>query len=155
MWVQALVTHSRMTHSKKAKNRVNHSRVKETRVEMTEMETKKKIWSKPSQTPISQISPSHTQQNDPLEESKEHSEGDQGGDDGDEDEEEYSLKTVSDPNRLDKHKSPEAEEVTKPRSIKKAKASKGTNIVEESVVTIEELDQALTKSTEALTNKWS
>ena len=50
---------------------------------------------------------------------------------------------------------PEAEEVTKPQPRKKAKASKGKNIVKELAVTIEDLDQALTKSTEVLTNKWS
>ena len=91
--------------------------------------------------------PSHTQQNDPLEESEEQSEsqqseGDQGGDDGDEDKQEDLVKIVSDPNRPDKRKSPEAEEVTKPQSRKKAKASKGTNIIEELAVTIEELDQS-------------
>ena len=83
------------------------------------------------------------------------SEGDRGGDDEDEDEEEDSVKTVSDPDRLDKRQSPEAEEVTKPQSRKKAKASKGTNVVEEPAMTMEELDQDLTKSTEELTSKWS
>ena len=63
--------------------------------------------------------PSQTQQNDPLEESEEQSdsqqsEGDQGGDDEDEEAEEDLVKTVSDPNRPDKRKSPKAEEVTKP-----------------------------------------
>ena len=62
MWAQALVTCSRMTHSKKAKNIVNHSRVKATRVEMMEMKTKNKIRSKPSQTPIGQISASRQRQ---------------------------------------------------------------------------------------------
>ena len=45
--------------------------------------------------------------------------------------------------------------MTKPQNRKKTKASKGTNIVEEPVVTMEELDQALTKSIEVLTSKWS
>ena len=45
--------------------------------------------------------------------------------------------------------------MTKPQSINKTKASKGKNIVEESAVTMEELDQALIKSIEELTNKWS
>ena len=63
MWVQALVRRIRMTHQKTAKNRVSHSRVKATRVEMEEMKKKKKkIWSKPSQTPIGQISASHQRQ---------------------------------------------------------------------------------------------
>ena len=62
MWAQALVTRNRMTHSKKAKNRVNCSRLKATRVEMMEMKTKKKIRSKLSQTPISQISASRQRQ---------------------------------------------------------------------------------------------
>ena len=35
------------------------------------------------------------------------------------------------------------------------KASKEKNIVEEPAVMMEELDQALTKSTEVLTSKWS
>ena len=68
---------------------------------------------------------------------------------------EESVKTISDPNRPDKCKSPEAEEVTNPQSRKKTKASKGKNIVEEPTLTSEELDQALTKSTEVLTKKWS
>ena len=45
--------------------------------------------------------------------------------------------------------------MTKPSLRKKAKASKGKNIVEDPTVTIEELDQALKKSTELLTSKWS
>ena len=45
--------------------------------------------------------------------------------------------------------------MTQPQPRKKAKASKGKNIVEEPALTIEELDQDLTKSTEVLTNKWS
>ena len=78
--------------------------------------------------------PSQTQQNDPLEESDEQDESeqsrdDQGGDDGGDEEEEESVKTISDPNRLDKRKSPEAEEVTKPQPRKKSKESKGNNIV--------------------------
>ena len=64
------------------------------------------------------------------------------------------VKTISDPNCPDKHKLPEAEEVTKPHSRKKTKASKGKNIEEEPTVMMEELDQALTKSTEVLTSKW-
>ena len=44
--------------------------------------------------------------------------------------------------------------MTKPQPRKKMKASKGKNIVKEPALTIEELDQALTKSTEALTKKW-
>ena len=107
-----------------------------------------------------QCGPSHTQQNDPLEESEEQSEsqeneGDQGGEDGTDKEGEESIKTISDPNLPDKRKSPEAEEVTKPQPRKKMKVSKGKNIVKEPVLTMEELDQALTKSTEALRNKWS
>ena len=98
------------------------------------------------------VGPSQTQQQDPLEESEEQSEsqqtGDyQGGDDGDEEEEEESVKTISDPNFLDKQKSPEAEEVTKPQYRKKTKASKGKNIDEEPALMAEELDQALMKST--------
>ena len=46
------------------------------------------------------------------------------------------------------------EEVTKPRPRKKTKASKGKNIVEEPALTIDELDQALTKSIEVLSRKW-
>ena len=45
--------------------------------------------------------------------------------------------------------------MTKPQPRKKAKASKGKNIVEEPALTIEELDQALTKSIELITSKWS
>ena len=45
--------------------------------------------------------------------------------------------------------------MTKPQSRKKMKASKGTNIVEDPAVTMEELDQALTNSIEVLTSKWS
>ena len=55
------------------------------------------------------VGPSHTQQNDPLEESEEQdesqqSEGDQGGDDGADEEEEESVKTISYPNHPDKCK---------------------------------------------------
>ena len=105
--------------------------------------------------------PSQPQQNDPLEESEEQdesqqSEGDHGGDDGaDGEEEEESVKTISDPNRPDKRKSPEVEEVTKPQPRKKTKVSKRKNIVEEPALTIEELDQALTKSTKVLSSKWA
>ena len=66
-----------------------------------------------------------------------------------------SIKTISDPNQLDKRKSPEAEEVTKIQSRKKTKASKDKNIDEEPTLTSEELNQALSKSTEVLTKKWS
>ena len=106
------------------------------------------------------VGPRQTQQNEPLKESDEQDESeqsgsDQGGDDGGDEEEEESVKTISDPNCPDKRKSPEAEEVTKPQLRKKTKASKGKNIVEDPAVMMEELDQALMKSTEALTGKWS
>ena len=63
--------------------------------------------------------PSQTQQIDPLKQSEEQNEsqeneGDQGGEDGMDEEGEESVKTISDPKCLDKRKSPEAEEVTKP-----------------------------------------
>ena len=63
--------------------------------------------------------PSQAPQTDPPAESEEPNESeqsgdDQGGDDGGEEEEEESVKVILDPNRPDKHKSPEAEEVTKP-----------------------------------------
>ena len=45
--------------------------------------------------------------------------------------------------------------MTKPSPRKKAKASKDKGIDEEPAVTLEELDQALTKSTKELTSKWS
>ena len=45
--------------------------------------------------------------------------------------------------------------MTKPQSRKKMKASKDKNIDEEHSLTSEELDQALSKSTEALTKKCS
>ena len=45
--------------------------------------------------------------------------------------------------------------MTKPQSRKKVKASKGKNIVEEPAMTMEELDRALKKCTEVVTNKWS
>ena len=112
-------------------------------------------------SPITDVGtgPSHPQQNNPLEESEEQdesqqSEGDHGGDDGADEEEEESVNTISDPNRPDKRKSPKVEEVTKPQPKKKTKASKGKNIIEEPALTIDELDQALTKSTEVLSNKW-
>ena len=65
--------------------------------------------------------PSQMQQQDPPEDSEEQSESqqsesDQGGDGEDEGQEEDSVKTISDANQPDKHKSPEAEEVTKPQS---------------------------------------
>ena len=44
--------------------------------------------------------------------------------------------------------------MTKPQSRKKAKVSKDKNIIEEPTLTMEELDQALTKSTKVLTSKW-
>ena len=79
---------------------------------------------------------SQAPQSDPPEESKEQDESqqsgdDHGGDDGANEEEEESVKTISDPNRLDKCKSPEVEEVTKPSPRKKAKASKGKNIIKD------------------------
>ena len=64
------------------------------------------------------------------------------------------VKTISDPNCPDKRKSLEVEEVTKSSPRKKAKASKGKNIVEEPTLMIEELNQALKKSIELLTSKW-
>ena len=97
----------------------------------------------------------HLKESDEQDESQQ-SESDQGGDDGaDEEEEEESVKTISDPNCPDKQKSPEVEEVTKPQPRKKAKASKGKNIVEEPAMTMEELDRALTKSTDVLSSKWA
>ena len=45
--------------------------------------------------------------------------------------------------------------MTKPQSQKKTKASKDKNIDEEIDLKSEELDQALLKSTEVLTKKWS
>ena len=45
--------------------------------------------------------------------------------------------------------------MTKPQSRKKTKASKDKNIDEEPTLTTEELDKALTKSTEVLAKKWS
>ena len=89
--------------------------------------------------------PSQTQKQYPPKDSTEQSEsqqseGDQGGDSGAGEEEEESVKTISDPNRPDKRKSPEAEEVTMPQFKKKAKVSKGKNIVQEPTVMMEELD---------------
>ena len=103
--------------------------------------------------------PSQTEQQDLPEDSKEKSESqqsdsDQGGDREDDEEGEESVKTISDPNRPDKRKSPEVEEFAKPQPRKKTKALKGKNIIEEPTLTIEELDQALTKSTEVLSSKW-
>ena len=102
--------------------------------------------------------PSQSPQSDPQKESEEQDESqqsgdDQGGDDGADEEEEESVKTISYPNHPDKRKSPEAEEVTKPQPRKKAKELKGKNIVEEPTLTVEELDQALMKSTEVLSIK--
>ena len=82
-------------------------------------------------------------------------ESDQGGDGGDEAEEEDSVKTISDPNRPEKRKSREVQEMNKPQSRKKAKSSKYKGINEEPAVTLDEIDQALTKSTKELTSKWS
>ena len=65
------------------------------------------------------------------------------------------VKTISDPNRPDKRKSPEAKEVTKLQSQKKMKALKDNNIDEEPTLTSEELNQALSKFAEVLTKKWS
>ena len=45
--------------------------------------------------------------------------------------------------------------MTKPQSRRKMKASKNKNIDEEPSLTSEELNQALSKSTEVLTKKWS
>ena len=45
--------------------------------------------------------------------------------------------------------------MTKPQCRKKTKASKDKNIDEEPDLTIEEIDQALTKSIEVLSKKWS
>ena len=107
--------------------------------------------------------PSHVQQQEPPADSDEQTESqqtasNQGGDGGNEDEEEEeedSVKTTSDPNRQHKRKTPEVEEVNKPQSRKKTKVSKDKNIVEEAGLTSEELAQALSKSTETLTQKWS
>ena len=50
---------------------------------------------------------------------------------------------------------PEPEEVNKPQSRKKMKASKDNNFDEEPSLTREEFVQVLLKSTEFLTKKWS
>ena len=89
----------------------------------------------PSQSPQSD-SPKENEEQDESQQSGD----DHGGDDRADEEEEESVKTISDPNRPDKHKSPDMQEVTKPSLRKKAKASKGKNIVEEPSVTVEELD---------------
>ena len=107
--------------------------------------------------------PSHTQQKDPPEDSDEQiesqqTESDHGGDGGngnDEEEADNSVKTTSEPNRKHKRKTPKAEEVNKPQSRKKTKSSKDKNIVEEAGLTSEDLAQALSKSIETLTQKWS
>ena len=65
------------------------------------------------------------------------------------------VKTTSDPNRQDKRKTPEVEEVNKTQPQKKAKASKDKNIDDTPGLTSEELDEALSKSIEVLTKKWS
>ena len=64
------------------------------------------------------------------------------------------VKTTPGPNRKEKCKTLEVE-VDKPQSRKKAKASKDKNIDDTPGVTTEELDEALSKSTEVLTKKWS
>ena len=73
----------------------------------------------------------------------------------DEEEGQDSIKTTPDPNRKDKRKTPEVEEVDKPQPRKKAKASKEKNIDDTPGLTSEELDEALSKSTKVLTKKWS
>ena len=65
------------------------------------------------------------------------------------------VKTTPDPNRKDKRKIPEVEEVNKPQPRKKVKALKDKNIDDTTGLTSEELDEALSKSTEFLTKKWS
>ena len=67
--------------------------------------------------------------------------------DTDEEEGQDSVKTTPDPNRQDKRKTPEVEEVDKPQPRKKEKASKEKNIDDTPGLTSEELDKALSKST--------
>ena len=103
---------------------------------------------------------SQTQQQNSPEDSEDLSDSqqdgnDQGGDGDHEEEDEESVNTVSNLNRSTKRKSSEVEEVTKPQSRKKTKASKDKNLDEGVTVTLEELEQALDKSTETLTQKWS
>ena len=106
------------------------------------------------------IGPSHTQQQGPLEDSEEQTESQQNdsnqGGEGETDEEEGQdlVKNTPDPNRQDKHKTPEVEEVNKMQPWKKVKASKDKNIDDTPGLTSEELDEALSKSTEVLTKKW-
>ena len=78
---------------------------------------------------------SQTQQQNPPEDSEDPSDSqqdgdDQGGDGKHEEEAEDSVRTLSDLNRSAKRKSPEVEEVTKPQSRKKTKASKDKNLDE-------------------------
>ena len=54
-----------------------------------------------------------------------------------------------------KRKIPDVEEVNKPHSRNKAKASKDKNIDEIPGLTSEDLQEALSKSTEVITKKWS
>ena len=75
--------------------------------------------------------------------------------DTNEDEGKDSIETTPEPNRKDKHKSPEVEEVDRSQSRKKAKALKEKNIDDTTGLTSEELEDALSKSTEVLTKKWS
>ena len=75
--------------------------------------------------------------------------------DTDEEEGQDSVKTPPDLNRQEKRKTPEVEEVNKPQPRKKVKASKENNIDDTPGLTSEELDEALLKSTEVLTKKWS
>ena len=75
--------------------------------------------------------------------------------DTDEGEGQDSVETTPEPNRQDKRKSPEVEQVDRPCSRKKAKASKEKNIDDPTGLTSEELEDALSKSTEVLTKKWS
>ena len=75
--------------------------------------------------------------------------------DTDADEGQDSVETTPEPNKQDKRKSPEVEEVDRPRSRKKVKASKEKNIDDPTGLTSEELEDALSKSTEVLTKKWS
>ena len=100
------------------------------------------------------------QQQNPLEDSEDLSDSQQdgngqGGDGDHEEEDEESVNNLSDLNRSAKRKSPEVEEVTKPQSRKKTKALEDKNLDEGVTVMLEELEQALDKSTETLTQKWS
>ena len=79
----------------------------------------------------------------------------QNGDGGQDDQDEESCKTLSDPSPSTKRKSPDVAEVNKPQSHKNSKASKDKNIEEDVTITLDELEQALEKSTGTLTKKWS